>query len=227
MRRWGLLVALLYGLTLAVVTLPLLFVSLPNALPLPELREILRVAADIYRHWVYWLWLGVMVLAQAALVCIRVDTGRRRPVIRRPVLVPILAAGLMAGFLVVGLGLGLMELLQGNVIEEAGLWTALGAGAATWFFWAAWFSRRLRGQEPWSAVRQQGRSLLAGSVLELLVAVPVHVVVRQRTYCCAGFSSFVGIAAGISVMLFAFGPAVLVLLHHRLNHRLRRTSRRG
>jgi hypothetical protein len=59
------------------------------------------------------------------------------------------------------------------------------------------------------------RFLVAGSILELLVAVPAHVLARSRSYCCAGAGTFWGIATGISVMLLAFGPAVFVLFARR------------
>ena len=57
--------------------------------------------------------------------------------------------------------------------------------------------------------------LIRGSILELLVAVPSHVIVREREYCCAGFITFWGIVTGVSVMLLAFGPAVFFLFAKR------------
>ena len=65
-----------------------------------------------------------------------------------------------------------------------------------------------RNTEPADLVSRQCRALLKGSVLELLVAVPTHVVARYRDYCCAGFLTFIGLTMGVSVMLFAYGPAV-------------------
>ena len=53
--------------------------------------------------------------------------------------------------------------------------------------------------------------MLRGSILELLVAVPTHIVARSRDYCCAGFMTFIGLTLGISVMLFSYGPAVFFL----------------
>ncbi len=53
--------------------------------------------------------------------------------------------------------------------------------------------------------------LLRGSILELLVAVPSHIVVRQRGVCCAPAGTFWGITTGLAVMLLAFGPGVFFL----------------
>jgi hypothetical protein len=58
--------------------------------------------------------------------------------------------------------------------------------------------------------------VLAGSVAELLVAVPCHVYARDKDYCCAGFSTFAGLATGLAVMLFAFGPGVFFLFAARV-----------
>jgi hypothetical protein len=60
------------------------------------------------------------------------------------------------------------------------------------------------------------RFLIAGSILELLIAVPAHIIARCKDYCCAGFLSFIGLACGTAVMLFAFGPAVFMLLARRV-----------
>jgi hypothetical protein len=55
------------------------------------------------------------------------------------------------------------------------------------------------------------RWLLRGSILELLIAVPSHVLVRRRDDCCAPAGTFWGIATGISVMLLCFGPGIFFL----------------
>ena len=52
-----------------------------------------------------------------------------------------------------------------------------------------------------------GGRIFQGSVLELMIAVPTHIVARYRDYCCAGAMTFIGLTMGSSVMLFAFGPA--------------------
>jgi len=85
-------------------------------------------------------------------------------------------------------------------------------------FWLAWsiaFRRATQSDEPDALLKRATRWLLRGSILELLVAVPSHVIVRRRDDCCAPFGTFWGIATGISVMLLCFGPGVYFLFVER------------
>jgi hypothetical protein len=66
--------------------------------------------------------------------------------------------------------------------------------------------------------------LIKGSVLELLVAVPCHIIVRQREWCCAQYISAYGIAAGIAIMLMAFGPSAMFLYKRKLEEYKYRTA---
>jgi hypothetical protein len=69
--------------------------------------------------------------------------------------------------------------------------------------------------DPASIASRLHRWLLAGSVLELLVAVPTHIAVRQRRECCAGIATGLGICAGVAVMLLSFGPSIGFLYYRR------------
>ena len=73
------------------------------------------------------------------------------------------------------------------------------------------FFRLSRRAEPKDLVSRLCKYLLKGSILELLIAVPTHIVARCRDYCCAGIMTFIGLTLGTSVMLFSFGPGVFFL----------------
>jgi hypothetical protein len=83
-----------------------------------------------------------------------------------------------------------------------------------WLLWGLIFYRYKAGMP--DKIEKMTRWLIKGSILELLIVVPCHVIVRQRGDCCApGITAF-GIATGIAVMLLAFGPSVLFLYQKRL-----------
>jgi len=90
------------------------------------------------------------------------------------------------------------------------------------FFWLLWgliFFHYAKADEPETLIRRATKWLLRGSILELLVAVPSHVLVRARSECCAPFASFWGIVTGLSVMFISFGPGVLFLFVRRIRER--------
>ena len=83
-----------------------------------------------------------------------------------------------------------------------------------WAFWGALFYTFSKHAS--DIVDSAVRWLIRGSVLELLVAVPCHIIVRQRDDCSAPFLSAYGIATGIAIMLMGFGPGVLFLYRRKL-----------
>jgi len=96
------------------------------------------------------------------------------------------------------------------------LWFGLALALAIfWLPWALIFYRFARADDPATLLKRATRWLLRGSILELLVAVPSHVIVRNRNDCCAPGGTFWGIATGISIMLLCFGPGVFFLFAER------------
>jgi hypothetical protein len=66
--------------------------------------------------------------------------------------------------------------------------------------------------------------LLKGSILEMLIAIPCHVIVRRRHDCSAPAVTSFGIVSGIAIMLISFGPSVLFLYKKRLETYAPRSS---
>jgi hypothetical protein len=209
MNRWAWKVAGLYGALLLVLIVPGGWLAFAPGVKVGE-------AIKIYICWPYWLCVLLMVVSQFALLAVPVRVASLRPVTRGPIWRTILGGGLMAGALAAGAFLSICEFVmrnQGNW-DRAG-WVAIGLAILTWGIWALVFFRVSSKTEPTDFVSRQCRCLLKGSVLELLIAVPTHVVARSRNYCCAGFMTFIGLAMGVSVMLFAFGPSVFFLFVQR------------
>jgi hypothetical protein len=203
MKRWALVVLGLYLLMLVVLAAPLGVVAF---MPMK-----LHDAVQVYLAWEYWLWVAVMLLAQAALLKVPVQLTRGRPITRRSLVLPVLVGGLMLGGLAAVAVLSVGEAIFGEHMTGAMARHGLVAGAFTWCFWGVVFFRMSRSLEPAGFISRQCKLLLEGSILELLVAVPSHIVVRCRNYCCAGFMTFLGLSFGIAVMLFSFGPSVFFL----------------
>jgi hypothetical protein len=209
MKRWAVMVAVLYGLMLTVLSLPVVLVAWA---PIK-----LKDAVDMYGHWQWWLWLAVTGLSQAAMLAVPVRVASRRPMSRLPLAMTVLAGGLMMGALVAGAILSLCEFaFSGQAYDDylTGC-IALGMGLAGWCGWGLIFFRLSRMTKPEDFVSRLSKSLLNGSILELLVAVPTHIVARCRDYCCAGVMTFFGLTLGMSVMLFSFGPGVFFLFAAR------------
>jgi hypothetical protein len=208
MKRWAVFVVFLYFLVLVALTSPLILVGF---YPSTSARD----SISVFFEWPYWAGIAVMILAQGAMLFVPVELSLKRPTSRRSVLWPILAAALMMGVLVVGVVISLDEYIRRDkaLTSDAALpWVVLLVG---WALWSFAFYRTSRDTAPMDLITRQCRYLLKGSILELLVAVPTHIVARARDYCCAGFWTFLGIAFGVSVMLFSFGPGVFFLFAAR------------
>ena len=208
MKRWAVLVVILYFLIFVALTAPFILVAFyPSTTAHDALSPLFE--------WTYWAGLGVLLAAQAVMLIVPVDLSLGRPTTQRSVLWPILTSGLMMGVLGAGAAVSINEFFRK---EHADATSVALPWAVLLVFWAVWsmvFYRTSRGAAAMDVVTQQCRYLLKGSILELLVAVPTHIVARARDYCCAGFYTFLGIAFGVAVMLFSFGPGVFFLFAAR------------
>lgn len=213
-KRWGVAIAALYAAMLVVLTWPILMVAFH-----PEIGA--REAAGLFGDLPYWGVVAMMAVAQVALLSIPVGV-LRRPTTRRSILAPIAGAGFACGVLAVGAAASFVELAEGEGALEH-LWAAGLVGLAAWAGWGFSFHRWSSGHSGENLLDRQAKLLFRGSVLELLIAVPTHVVARGRDYCCAGVMTFIGITAGVAVMLFSFGPAVYFLYRDRWR-RVKRSS---
>ena len=203
MEKWALLVIVLYLLIISAIALVLgLF-----AVQAPW--DVVAIAVPI--------WVVVMTLCQAGLLVVPVRIESGGPVTRRHLVWPLLVAAVSVAAMAVGMMMALAEFVVNILHYDPGFgWWLLAFGvAAVWMGWAVMFGFYAGSRPPATFMARVARLLIAGSILELLVAVPVHVCARMQNYCCAGYGSVWGLGLGISVMLFAFGPAVFVLFVRR------------
>jgi hypothetical protein len=203
MKRWALIVVGLYAAALLAIVGPLFF--LIDRGPDSTLTE-------MYKSPATWIWVLVMALCQWALLLTPVRVANRRPTTRRSLVLPVVVGGFLAVLLLAGAVICVRAVIWGDS-ETPGWhkWAALALAVATWSGWSFVFYRMGRAVKPEDVITAQCRSLFRGSVLELLVAVPSHVVVRSRHLCCADGMTSIGITFGIAVMLLSFGPALFFL----------------
>lgn len=85
-----------------------------------------------------------------------------------------------------------------------------------WCFWSVIFCIYWRQSDYYTLLGRVIRGLIAGSVLELFVSVPIYATRQEECYCARG--SYAGLIFGGTILLWAFGPAVF-LLFVREKHR--------
>lgn len=240
MKRWAVVTVFLYSLILVLLTAPLLLFANGGWWGRQNEGITLETCWELYQTWGYWTWLGVMGLGAALLLLVPVDLSQRRQVPRRKLLVPIFtAAFFFANIFFGGLVAFACALKGDNALEYfikladdgAGVWMSLALVIALlWAVWAWVFYRVTRADAPEALMARLGRWLLRGSILELLVAIPSHVIVRHKENCCAPLGSFWGIATGLTVMLLCFGPGVFFLFAERFAKKqvtVRKSAKRG
>jgi len=164
-------------------------------------------------HWTVFIWAGALVLGEGLLLWLSVDTTRRRLTPRSHILVSVVTAALFMAILTVGIVFCFTMSVWGDhgFPETPTLVCAFGI---PWLVWGILFYRFWRNAS--DPVTRAVSWLLRGSVLELLVAVPAHVITRRRHDCCAPAFTGIGITAGIAIMLLSFGPSVLLLFKKRM-----------
>jgi len=146
-----------------------------------------------------------------------------------------LAAGFIGMLLSIGLIATLMEIpdwwIRCTTIPQAHtdpekrvqsfrvMWVVM---SALWSAWTFVFWRYGKSLDRYSALRKIFRWLLAGTVLELLIATPAHAAIiysrGDECYCERG--TYTGIAFGCTAALWLFGPGAILLF---LREKRRRT----
>jgi hypothetical protein len=237
MKRWAVLTVLLYALALLLLTTPALLIAFGNW-GLNSHNGGFHEVLQLYSAWGYWLWLVIMVAGQALLLLLPINIAERRLPARRPLKTPIIvSAFFLANLCFAGIFSILCAIFtdqafnyfdlfalfttgtnQNGANNNSGngtLFTMILTVVVFWIIWAFIFRRSTRADSPEALLTRATRWLLRGSILELIIAVPSHVIVRRRDDCCAPVGTFWGITTGLSIMLLCFGPGVFFLFVKR------------
>ena len=208
MRRWGIVITAFYAAIVIVLLGPGL--ALLTGHPLGKV-------SDFYTSWLLWLWVLFLVAGEALLLFLSVDTSHRRLRPRQHILHSVITGGLLFALLSAGAVWSIDSALFGDdsVTVPSRDWGVVATWIGLWIAWGWVFWLYLRHRS--DGLDRMMSWLLKGSVLELLIAVPCHVLVRQRDECSAPTVSGFGIVTGAAVMLLSFGPGVLFLFRRRLD----------
>jgi len=213
MKRWVLLTLLLYLLCLSILTVPLFLAFSGSG------RELLPG---------FYIWfVPTLLLVQGVLLLIPLAVIRERPVKRRHIIVSAMIGAIpMAALALVFFGsLALMTWGEKAVDPYLYHWPVLIFPGVSWLVWGLVFYRSYSSKEPNVFTTTLSRWLLRGSILELLVAVPSHIISRHREECCAPPFTLLGIATGLSIALMSFGPGVFFLIAQRIRSKNGRQAR--
>ncbi|HEV2489562.1 MAG TPA: hypothetical protein VGT03_07125 [Candidatus Acidoferrales bacterium] len=220
MRKWGIVITAFYLLILIVFLLPT-WLLLSGANQSPTLIGNIGLSLS---QWGDWILIVVLVSGQALLLLLSVDTSQKRLKPRTHIRVSIIVTTMLLGLLTFAGIFSLCVGIRGDKFFElfpdsdaANTAILFGAWAFPWLLWSIVFYVFYRDSSEW--VTRATSWLLKGSMLELIIAVVSHVIVRRRNDCSAPIATSFGIVTGIAIMLLSFGPSVLFLFKKRMDAR--------
>jgi hypothetical protein len=214
MRKWGIVISAFYAVIVLGLFVPsgIIVAGDSDSLWTVFSRDLIAV----YSEWLCVIPVVALLAGQAILLFLSVDTSFRKSKPRAHVAVSVTAGSMLFALLAVAVVLGVGFAVRGDKFHLADSeWGLLVFWLALWVAWGIVFYLYFR-----NSANVTGRIvswLLKGSVLELLIVVPCHVIVRRREDCSAPVFTSFGIVTGIAVMLLSFGPSVLLLYKKRLD----------
>lgn len=215
MRKWGIVISVFYAVIVGFLLIPAMVLFVGGVAD-PLWKVFLTSLISVLQEWLAWILIGSVLVGQALLLFLSVDTTQKKLKPRTHTIVSVIAASMLFGLLSLAVVFCVGVAAPGDKFNLFDTSTKfLGGWAALWALWSAVFYLYFR-----NATQVTTRLiswLLKGSVLELLIVVPCHVIVRRRNECSAPFVTSFGIVTGIAVMLLCFGPSVLFLFKKRLD----------
>ena len=208
MRRWGIIITAFYAAVVLILSVPVLYFLVFRAPTMDGLLE-------VYKSWGIWVYAGIIVAGEALLLFLSVDTSWRHAKPRQYVAVTVIYTSFFAALLTWAAIISLTAAFKYWPEWEQSLMATIAVVLVPWLIWVEVFYHFYRDSS--NMVSRIVTWLLRGSVLELLIAVPAHVIVRQRGECTAPAFTGFGIVTGLSIMLLCFGSGVLALYKKRLD----------
>ena len=122
---------------------------------------------------------------------------------------PAIIGGLALAVLSGGFLVGLSELIRFHTSD--GLYYIFAILIVSWLLWTIIFIFRYREADPDSIPGKILKIALLGSVLEMVLLAPMHIITSARGHCFAGLLTALGLLAGLCIALWSFGPGIFLL----------------
>ncbi len=234
MRRW---IILALGIPVYIFLLMILASVVLRAIVVEdwtsseEWKEFLQHLSVLLLSWQWWLQMGVLTVLAVAIQAVFVIpvTGRRPPKAprSRSLSISLIIAALVAGSLTFGLFMAFAEFAK-TVLDisfdiddsfTGALLTAIFIGS--WAFWSALLLIFCKGI--W-ADRLLGRVvglLIAGTVLETLIILPLDIMVRRRTNCYCFSGTLFALCITAVATIWLAGPGIVIALMSKKHRRWR------
>lgn len=204
MKRWAFLTVLLYTVCVSVLGIPLYLFLSEEGIDLP-----------LFFHLFLF---PVLILVQIILLLVPVAVSQERPVGRRKIFTSAVFGAIPMAFLGMLFVMAVVLMIWGEDTSWDYIynWPILVVPGVLWLLWGFLFYKNYSADNPNKFTSVVTRWLLKGSILELLVAIPSHVISRHREECCAPTVTFIGIITGLAIALLSFGPGLFFLFAKRI-----------
>jgi hypothetical protein len=211
MKIWTYLVILLYVLLIIILLIP-------SVVWLADLIAGKPSNFDLsYLNWQGWFIIGTIVLFQALLLLYPIGQMKEPPKPQRSIWVTVILSVVLFTLLLFAISACITAAVRGDQIDSKAMLVGIPAFVVcSWLVWAIVFYKFGKSNNVPGFASNIYIWLIRGSIAEMLVAIPSHIIVRHRDDCCAPGITFVGLAIGMAILGFAFGPAIFFLFAARV-----------
>jgi hypothetical protein len=225
--KWPFVTIMLYGVFFVLLLIPVLFAAFliighsdtnVTDIELDDFGEFYGMLFSFSEIGVFIVWAIILAIlaAQASLLIVPVRIKHQRPKKRRGIWFTAIVAALLYTALLFMLAMSVMAVIWKDDPNMIFFWGVVGILPLNWIGWSVAFCLFSRSMEPESFIRRLMQWLIGGSILELLIAIPSHIIVRHRDVCCAQGLTAAGLTTGLAVIFFAFGPGLYFLYADRI-----------
>ena len=172
------------------------------------------------------LVLAIIAASQAIFILVPGTINLCRPIRRGRLVVPVIIASLMMALLIGAVIISIMGLLdvQGKDWFVYPFWITIGL---SWIVWGIVFFTRYKDTGLYKTLKKLIFTIITGSLIELLIAIPSHLIVTRQGGWLVNLLTACGITGGVAVVLWAFGPGIILLfLYERHRKELQQNKKR-